>query len=109
MQCKTPILNRIKTKGFSKRFEYFVPNTAITKHASCDYLYIFLGFSYVELNLRSLNLYRSYNTNIPEWLHNRPKKYVKYYLEKMELAKEVNAKNLFKSEELQMFTVTCLL
>ena len=54
------------------------------------------------MNLRSLNWYRSFNKIIPEWLHNRPKKYVKHCLEKMELAKEVNT----KSEERQMFTVT---
>ena len=58
------------------------------------------------MNLRSLNWYRSFNKNIPEWLHNRPKKYVKHCLEKMELAKEVNTNNLFKPEQLQTFTVT---
>ena len=93
-------LNRTETKGLSKRFKCFVLNAAIVKYANCEYLYIFLGFSYVELNLSSSNWYRSYNKNIPEWLQNRPKKYVKYCLEKMELAKEVNTINLFKSEEL---------
>ena len=58
------------------------------------------------MNLRSSNWYRSYNKNIPEWLYKRPKKYVKHCLEKIELAKEVNTKNLFRSEELQTVTVT---
>ena len=105
---KLPFLNRTETKGFSKRFKCSVLNTAIVKYANYEYLYIFLGFNYVELNLRSLNWYRSYNKNIPEWLHNRPKKYVKHCLEKRELAKEVNTKNQFKSEELQTFTITSL-
>ena len=83
-----------------------VLNTALVKYANCEYLYIFFGFSYAELNLRSSNWYIGDNKNIPEWLHSRPKKYVKHCLEKMELAKEVNTKNLFKSEGLQTFTVT---
>ena len=43
---------------------------------------------------------------MPEWLHSRPKKSVKHCLEKMELAKEVNTKNVFRSEGLKMFTGT---
>ena len=58
------------------------------------------------MNLRPSNCYRSYDKSIPEWLHNRPKNYVKHCLEKMELTKEINTRNLFKSEELQKFTVT---
>lgn len=41
-----------------------------------------------------------------EWFPNRPKKYVKDCLEKIELANEVNTNNLFNSEKLQTFTVT---
>ena len=55
------------------------------------------------MNLRPSNCYRSYDKSIPEWLHNRPKNYVKHCLEKMELTKEINTRNLFKSEELQKF------
>ena len=93
----------VDSKGLSERFRCFVLIATTVIYINFEYLslvFIFLGFSHFEINLRSLNWYRIYNKNIPEWLHDRPKKYVKYCLEKMELAKEVNINNLFKSEEL---------
>lgn len=96
----------VDSKGLSERFRCFVLIATTVIYINFEYLslvFIFLGFSHFEINLRSLNWYRIYNKNIPEWLHDRPKKYVKYCLEKMELAKEVNINNLFKSER---FTVT---
>ena len=96
----------VDSKGLSERFRCFALIAATVIYANCEHLslvFIFLGFSHFQLNLRSKNWYRIYNKNIPEWLHNRPKKYVQHCLEKMELSKEVNINNLFKSER---FTVT---
>ena len=47
-----------------------------------------LIFRYIQSNIISSKLYRI-NNNLPSWLHDQPKKYIKHCSEKLTLAKEI--------------------
>ena len=47
-----------------------------------------LIFRYIQSNIKSSKLYRI-NDNLPSWLHDQPKKYIKHCSEKLKLAKEI--------------------
>ena len=45
-------------------------------------------------------MYRTYKRIIPEWLHNRPKKYIKHCLEKLDLSAEISTSEIQKHDML---------
>lgn len=46
--------------------------------------------SYIEKNIRSSDLYRSYSNGLPKWLHNKPKPYVQHCIKKIEAASNIS-------------------
>ena len=63
-------------------------------------LRFFLVFiSYIEQNLRSSTCYRLYDKAIPDWLHNRPKKYVAHCIAKIEASSYIANDKITKERE----------
>ena len=56
-------------------------------------------FRYVEANVRRSSLYRKYNEILPQWLSNKPKKFVDHCIEKIGLAKCIPLQNISKVDE----------
>ena len=52
----------------------------------------FVFFSYILKNLKSSNLYRSYNPSLRHypWLDNRPKRFVAHCIQKISLAEDIS-------------------
>ena len=57
----------------------------------------------MQSNINSSKFYRV-NTNLPSWLHNKPKKYVKHCVEKAKLGQEIPMENVKANGEI--FCVT---
>ena len=58
-------------------------------------------FSYIENNIRSCNFYRSYDSNIPNWLHDRPKNYVQHCIKKIQAATNLTKEGITRINENQ--------
>ena len=56
-------------------------------------------FRYVEANVRRSSLYRKYNEILPQWLSNKPKKFVDHCIEKIGLAKCIPLQNISNVDE----------
>ena len=54
----------------------------------------YISFSYVEANIRRSSEYRKYKTDLPKWLHNKPKYFTKHCIEKINLAKDIKQENV---------------
>ena len=54
----------------------------------------YISFRYVEANIRRSSEYRKYNTDLPKWLHNKPKYFTKHCIEKINLAKDIKQENV---------------
>ena len=70
----------------------------------------YISFRYVEANIRRSSEYRKYNTDLPKWLHNKPKYFTKHCIEKINLAKDIKQENVkyVESIEEQYFLVKTL-
>ena len=55
-----------------------------------------LIFKYIQSNIKSSKLYRI--NNLPSWLHDKPKKYIKHCDEKLKLAKEILKDQIITTE-----------
>ena len=54
-------------------------------------------FRYIQSNVKSSKLYQI-NNNLPSWLHDKPKKYLKHCDEKLKLANEILKDQIITSE-----------
>ena len=70
----------------------------------------YISFRYVEANIRRSSEYRKYNTDLPKWLHNKPKYFTKHCIEKINLAKDIKQEivNYVENIEGQYFLVKTL-
>ena len=61
----------------------------------------FCFFSYILKNLKSSNLYRSYNPSLRHypWLDNRPKRFVAHCIQKMSLAEDISNGKVTQEDE----------